>query len=803
MSRHLRSACVGLLFALALSCPSTVRAEEPLQDAGPGSELKLSDRFFSDSSADYEFIGKTEWETGLLKLAPASAVVRRETLTAKFDFETHLWPKRGNSPQQASSSRLVFLFSNGFQLDLVVARQKQQGRLLRQVVALEKSGGRGDRANWQASTKELRRFPAFSMKGDVERWRVKYRNGLMQISCNNQVIGTTFTAAMASWCNGVAVQQDVGQAELTQFTLHGIRAGYTEEERSVYAQTIELRQRAEAVLAEGDLHGAIKLELSRIPLIEELARDRYAIGLVHGWVAERYMEARLYQEAEEAYESAYQVLRKELGRVHPESLRYKACYVHAESRSGDLDEALQELDKTLAKLLEIAGPGSNRTLVVADVYSKMLFVKGEHQLNEEDHIAYLDTIANIVRLAELVREPDDWYVIRLKRKHKNVAIRVQAIKDGNQQIVDWFQEWKKINDFLASGQSNAALESIKNQLKEAKEIFGEDHSLTASSLSTLSRTASNCGDAGLSILSAERALKYWRKHAIENDLDLACALTQLGASYSISNRYNEAEKLFAEAHSIFDAAGEMNTVDSAECMLEQARNLIRSGDRKAAKPLLETALQVVSIYGDPVSEIALKVRERLADLCRVEGDIRGAERYMEQQRALITRVHGPNSAPYIELLLSEAKNLFVRSKFEEAAAGYREAMKIIEKSHGKQSRLYEAALHGLTTALAWQGGDRHAAETYLRLVDMQQAKQESLYSVYPESLQFGTAMLDRKCSTLWSSWLSTRRSSRLRPTAESLLPKVLLPFAREGSARPHGLPNFNRWLQNWERSTPS
>ena len=746
MPLYSRVACIVKLLLLLIAWPLAAVAEHQSEDTGPGSEFKHSDRFFSDSTKNYNFVGDVRWETGLLELPPASAVVYRENLLAKFDFEAHLWPLKGDNPQQTSSSRLVFLFSNGYRVDLIIARQKLQGRLLRQVVVVESSRGGGQQTNRKSKTQQLRHFSAFSMKGDVERWKVTYRNGIVHISCNNRDVGTTYSGAFASWFNAVAIQQDKGSSEVSQFSLTGTRSGYTAEERTAYQKSNELRREAERLLASGDLDGAIETELLRIPLIEEnLTRDAYASALAYQWLADRYSTARYAEKERKALESTYLVFRKTIGSSHPETLvsQSQTIYAEAQAKAKELDDAIREMGGVLQKMLSIAGRRSEKTFTVANRLSALLAAQAAKQIEKGDHISYVDTASNMVKLAELTRQPDDWYLLSLRRGYENAKVHARAIKQGDQRTLKWFEDVEKASQLIEAGQEAAALELQKKLLEEARELFGNDHTLTASNLSALSITASNCGDAGLSILCAEKNLKYWRKHAEQHDPDLALALMRLGASYSMSNRFQEAEELFVEAAAIYAEAHETESDTYATFLLEKARNLIRSGDYSAARPLLEESLKIHSLGGDAASGPALTTRERLANLCRVEGDIEAAEFYMQQQRALVERAYGPNSAPYFELLISEATNLLERKEFEEAATRYREAIKLIEKGYGKQSRLYQAASQGLATALAWQGDNNLAAQSYLNLVDMQQRKQESLYAIYPESMQFGTSLLDR------------------------------------------------------------
>lgn len=147
--------------------------EDEMPDVAPGSSIVISDRFFSDTREDYRFIGNVDWEAGVLKLSPESAVVRIEALLPSVECEVHLWPK-SDKRQNSNITRLSLLLGNGWELVIAIFRQEQQGKLFRQVAIWEiNRGGAGDRTLEIAETAELRRLAPFTLPGEVERWLIK------------------------------------------------------------------------------------------------------------------------------------------------------------------------------------------------------------------------------------------------------------------------------------------------------------------------------------------------------------------------------------------------------------------------------------------------------------------------------------------------------------------------------------------------------------------------------------------------------------------------------------------------------
>lgn len=742
--RVFHHACFSVIWLIVCLAPP-VRGSEETTEVAPGSSVTISDRFFSDSLKDYHLAGPVKWELGKLTLPASSGIFRQEPLLADLKIEVHIWPVLGEGDQATSVSRISIPASNGWEIIIAIARQRHQGQLHRQLVFAEANrGGSGDRAGHTEESSELRHSSPFTISGDIERWTITYNNGLIKVSCNGTLVGQAYSAAFASWCQGVVVQQISGTCELTQLSITGKRSGYTAEQRKAYEETVRLRLKAEEALTQGDLYGAIQIEQSKIPIMEKaFGKDFYALGLVYQWIGMRLTEAGHSAEAKEAMERAAKAFQSSLGRFHPETVLTYTMVGQEMAKAGDLGEAEKIIRPALKRFLEIAGPGSSRTKAVITEYCNVLVERSDELVDEEHYEQAARYLRERYQLERSTQDPDAWDVLRAKRDYEFVDYLTSADLSTQQQIKKWTQRVEAINRYITEGQNTAALAALKQSLDDAQKLFGEDHLRTIQTMEALARSAANGGDPGLSISLCEKVLEYWRRNGEENDYALVDAIVALAGMYSVADRHAEAENLFQEAASICRRAEQESSNSFAICMMEWGRNQIRMGDNRAARESLKHALQVFTDKSDPAGVSALKTRERLADICRAEGDLAGAQFYLDQQRALVLERYGKTSVPYIEVVLSEAMQLLMQSRFSESVALYEEALALAEQGSGKESSLYQTALQGLIKARSWQGNDSDAIRRFLEYVDLQQKRRESLFNAYPERLQFSRVLMDR------------------------------------------------------------
>ncbi|HEY3395774.1 MAG TPA: tetratricopeptide repeat protein, partial [Lacipirellulaceae bacterium] len=298
--------------------------------------VDISDRFETDTRANYRVIGDVEWSTLKLIVPAKASLIHTQTIEADFHVKFDVWPTKFDAKEQCVS-RVTFVLTNGGEVFVAVARERQGSRIARQVVVGESQ--RSSRAS-EPEVEHLNASPVFFVSGDVEHWAINYKNAEMEIRCNDQLVTTASAHIGTSWCVALAFSQLSGEAEITKFTLQGREAGYSPAQRKLYEETIALRTKAEEALAAGNVKLAIRTEQQRIPLMEKaFGKDHSSIGLVHDWVAGVAQRMGRHDAAKRYYGQAADVFAKSLGEDNPETLRMRVNMAAATAELGQLDEA--------------------------------------------------------------------------------------------------------------------------------------------------------------------------------------------------------------------------------------------------------------------------------------------------------------------------------------------------------------------------------------------------------------------------------------------------------------------------------
>lgn len=723
------------LVAVALST-AAVAAQTA---TAPNSPFDVNDDFVIDTRVQYVSQGTLEWSSGNVVLSRGSALGRQAVLLPRFTWTVHLTPQVEGA--ETNSTQLHLVASNGWEVIVIIKRGLREGSIVRQAAVMHMNRVGNDPT---ALPTELMQTSAFAISGNLERWEFTYDSGVVSLACNGSKLGTAYSAAFSSWVRAAMVGQGNGKASLSLYKLNGRWAGYTAPQRAVYEQTQRFRVEAEQLWAGGDLAGSIATESKAIPLIEqEFGKDDFSLGLVHNSIAAKYEDAERRTDARRHRIAAITAFEKQLGKLHPELLYTRVQKASLAAQMGWLDEAEAELREVEPALHRIAGPKSDQAKSASDHLASVLFRQANERLRADEFAECEKLHRDRLEVMQRYAKPDGWEVARARREHGLIA-RLAAARGSEQ------YRWRELvkttyraNDPETQHDQAELSRLIRKSIELAVAELGEDDLLVADLACSLGSCEANSGNLAEAFARLERSIAVHRRAQPVDQQSLVTALVALGGVLSQMDRWAEADEALREAAMICRDAGETNQPIYAGVQVMRGRNLINWGKPKEAAAPLREGLAIYMERRLAASGDALTARERLADICRAEGDLAGAEQYLEQQRFLVERLYGPHTWPYIQMVMGEARHHLMRSEFPAAVAKYQQAQSLTATNFGRQSGQYKTALEGLIEAHAYNNDGVAAIKLLHEVFDLQRLRREMLFGIYPERLQFDQSLKDQ------------------------------------------------------------
>jgi CHAT domain-containing protein len=729
MARYLTLVAVSLSTAAAGAQTTTA----------PNTPFEVNDDFLVDSRDHYVQQGPLEWTSGKIELSRGSALGRQAVLLPRFTWTVHLTPQV--EAAEINATQLHLVASNGWEIIVMIRRAIREGRIVRQAAVTHMNRSGNDPT---ALPTELMQTSAFVIGDNLERWDFTYDWGVVSLACNGNKLGTGYSGAFSSWVRAAMVGQGNGKAALSHYQLNGRWAGYTATQRAVYEQSQRLRAEAEQLWAAGDLEGSIARESKAIPLIEQgFGKDDFSLGLVHNSIATRYEDAERRADARRHRIAAITVFEKQLGKFHPELLYTRVQKASLAAQMGWFDEAEAELREVEPELHRIAGPKSDQAKSASDHLASLLARQATECLRADDYAQCEKLHRERVEVMQRYAKPGGWDLDRARREHALIA-RLAAARGSEQ------YRWREL--VKASYRANDPETQLdqaewSRQTRKAIELaakeLGDDDLLVADLVCSLGSCEANRGNLAEAFALLERSVAVHRRAQPVDQQSLVTALVALGGVLSQMDRWAEADETLREAAIICRDAGETNQPIYAGVEVMLGRNFINWGKPKEAAVPLREGLAIYMNRRLAASSDALTARERLADICRAQGDLAGAEQYLQQQRYIVERVYGRHTWPYVQLVMSEARRHLMRSEFPAAVTKYQEAQSLAAANFGRQSAQYKTALEGLVEAHAYNNDAPAAIKSLHELFDHERLRREMLFGMYPERLQFDQSLKDQ------------------------------------------------------------
>jgi CHAT domain-containing protein len=701
--------------------------------------VDISDRFETDTRTNYRIIGDVEWSTLKLIVPAKASLVRAQTIEADFTAKFDVWPTKFDTNQCVS--RFSLALTNGGELFVAIARERQGSRIARQVVVAE--ARRSSQAS-QPEVEHLNASPVFFVAGDVEHWSIKYKNAVLEVRCNDQLVTTACAQTLISWCTVLAFSQLSGAAEITKFTLQGREAGYSAAQQKLYEETIALRTKAEEALAAGDVKLAVRTEQQRIPLMEKaFGKDDAATALVHDWLAGVAHGLGRHDAAKRLFGQAAEVYARSLGDDHPETLRMRVNMAHSAAQLGQLDEAEALARPAAQQYLGIGGKPAAGKRQVAILLLHILSKQATRMLKQQNYVKYLDYMEEMATMTAALQGPND-HATRERQLARDMARQiVDAAPDIQPKLAALLLDIDATNELYARGDSFAANRLARDTLAKARSLLGTDHHITASTLIFVAVGQMNAGNFGVALQMLEEAVAIREKLFGKDDLLYAYAAANLASAYSQIGRYDEATPLFEHGMKLIEAARQQHSDSDAYTRLEYGRHLIRVGKLPEAYGQLTLSLETYNKLGAGSDPNAIVAYERLADIYRAAGDIENADKILELQKRLLAAGKTNNSAASIAVAMSEAQHLYMKRRFAESAKQFQQVLNQAARAFGKQSRAYEAALEGLLEVRLAENDRQGIESVWGELMEFARLRRESLFATYSLRQQFEHSASDR------------------------------------------------------------
>jgi CHAT domain-containing protein len=703
-----------------------------------GKPVEVVEWFQTDSRANYTITGTVDWASKLT-LSKDASLAWVKSLESDFQCKFDFWPKEIREGEQ-SVTHINYLFSGGYQLVMVITRVRKNNQLLRQVMLAEVQN---DPSKSEPVVEERSRSAIFSLSGDVEQWNLEYKNGVAHLSCNAQPVATACTNGLISWLNVLAVTQVSGSVEWSRFEIHGREAGYTKEQRDLYDRTNEMQAQAAKARAAGDVRLAVECEDKRIPLLEQaFGPDHVSIALLHERIGNIADSMNRPYAAKDRYQKAAEIFAHHVGEHHPGTLLTKVRIGYQLSKMGDPEAAENIAREAGIEYLRVAGPKGNGPKLIfvylANIYDKQKTLR----LIQANYRAYDQYCRELDEICTAVYGPDHSFAKKYQREAALGKKLVESPPKEQLELATLLLDIAKTNNLLVFGDTAGAHQFARERLPQCRKLLGNDDPITTDTLCFVGAGEMRLGNFASALQLLEEAVAIRKKTDGENGVAYAIAQSQLASCYSQVARFDEATSLFENASKIVSRPGENDTEAFANTQLEYGRHLIRIRRLPDAHKHLKACIDLY-LTEDPTNPLALKAYDRMTELFFLAGDVPTAERLLEfQKQQLIQRGTNPLMAT-TDVVMQEAKLLYLKKQYSEAIAKYQEAIARIGSFYGTSSIEYGEAREGLLEVHLVQQNQKAAADDFGQMLEFARRRRESLFDVYTPTQQFRQSATDR------------------------------------------------------------
>lgn len=746
-----------LVFSFLWALPIAYSDKIEKFDAKP---VHVLDRFENDTRKDYKIAGNVTWSTLKLTLPKDAVVARVQTIGSDFRFDCELWPKEMKEGEP-NVSKINLPMTQGYELVIVISRVNKGNQILRQAEVVELQV---DAPKSPPKVDQLRLSPVFSQRGDVERWSIAYKNGVLEMQCGGQLVARAYSQALTAWCQAVALSQVAGSVELTRFSLNGHEAGYSADQRRGYDHINALRPKAEELAAKGDVKLAVQTELQRIPLSDQVfGPDFVVVGLAEEWVAHLADSLKHWDAAKQHYQKAADAYAKAVGSDHPYTERMRVWTGYETAMLDQIDEGEALARPAAMKHFELAGTKCATSREIFGLLENMWDKQAEALLKLERFEQCQQRRREMAELCASAFGPKDFRTQQLKEDADFHAQIAEAAGERQAALVKLHLDIKKLQAMADNNETAVADQMCASVLADSRRLLGNQHAVTADMIDFASSVKMNEGDFGEALDLAKEVVAIRKQLNGEDNAAYAYVEGELASVHSQLEHYAEAAPLFVHALKVLSLPEQLQSAYYAQIQLDYGRHLMRTEKYPEAQAQLTQCIKTFVANGQASSPGALKACERLANSYRAQGDLVNADAMLDHQRQLLEQRQGDKGSGYIEILTQEAMQLCIKRRYDESVKKYQDALVQIDKIFGRRGRAYEAALEGLLEVRAIQGNRAATADVFGQLLELARQRRESLFGVSSIGEQFQQSATDR----VWLNRLMLLASQNCLSPAET------------------------------------
>ncbi len=272
----------------------------------------------------------------------------------------------------------------------------------------------------------------------------------------------------------------------------------------------------------------------------------------------------------------------------------------------------------------------------------------------------------------------------------------------------------------SKGQYDQANPGHKRYLEICREIFGEDHTITAISYNNLAYNLEIQGKAAEARPLFQKGLEINRKFFGNDHPETATSTNNVAANLHSLGKSAEAQPLYQEALSIRRRVlGELN-LETASSYNNVAYNMERLGKSAEAQQLFQTALNIRrQLLGDEHHETAFSYNNLAANL-QTQGKIVEAQLLFQKAVESFLKSLGVDHPSTAVSQMNLAANLDSQGKFIEAQPLLIKALEINKKTLGENHPISVTNYNNIAANLNGQGKYTEAQRLYQKTLEIRQ-----------------------------------------------------------------------------------
>ena len=271
---------------------------------------------------------------------------------------------------------------------------------------------------------------------------------------------------------------------------------------------------------------------------------------------------------------------------------------------------------------------------------------------------------------------------------------IQASREAahSQEVADFLQE------MLASVDPQEATDrdvDVARVVARTRELFGDDHSTVAATLSSLALQLQNSGKLDAAEPLYHEALRIWRDLHGDEHVSVGITLTRLGRLLGDKGDDEGAEQALREGLDITKDLPGRGRFASCDTRFELAQLLTRRGNLAEAETLLRDTVRLRREQGSDEGFLIGTALEQLTLVLTTQGKEDEAEKALLETFDAFVPVLPPNSLRVGTLHMGCGQWFRQRGKPEKAEPYLREAVRIYRAHENPPRDYYLAALDGL------------------------------------------------------------------------------------------------------------